>query len=122
MWIAGFAACACLAWVMARQHAARRAAEAITAVAAGQELDALRRETASLREGAARLAADLQGAADRHTLLDRAEQTLREAFRSMASEALQANSQSLLSAAQATLDKAQEQVKGDLQQRQHAID
>ena len=87
-----------------------------------QELDALRRETASLREGAARLAADLQGAADRQTLLDRAEQTLREAFRSMASEALQANSQSLLSAAQATLDKAQEQVKGDLQQRQHAID
>ncbi len=75
----------------------------------------------SLREGAARLTADLQGAADRQTLLDRAEQTLREAFRSMASEALQANSQSLMNAAQATLEKAQEQVKGDLQQRQHAI-
>ena len=147
LWIAGFAAFACVAWLMARQHAARRAAEAITGVAAGQaaaearldaekqrnvalerslaerdrELDALRREAAGLREGAARLAADLQGAADRQTLLDRAEQTLREAFRSMASEALQANSQSLLNAAQVTLEKAQEQVKGDLQQRQHAI-
>jgi len=39
----------------------------------------------------------------------------------MASEALQANSQSLLNTAQASLEKAQEQVKGDLQQRQHAI-
>ncbi len=147
LWIVGFAAFACLAWVMARQHAARRAAEAVTSVAAGQaaaearleaerertaelertladrtsELDALRREAASLREGAARLSADVQGAADRQTLLDRAEQTLREAFRSMASEALQANSQSLLNTAQASLEKAQEQVKGDLQQRQHAI-
>ena len=147
LWIVGFAAFACLAWVMARQHAARRAAEAVTSVAAGQaaaearleaerersaeleraladrtsELDALRREAVSLREGAARLSADVQGAADRQTLLDRAEQTLREAFRSMASEALQANSQSLMNAAQATLETAQEQVKGDLQQRQHAI-
>jgi len=147
LWITGVAVFAVIAWMMARQHAARRAAEAVTAVAAGQaaaearlaaerersvdlerslaergrELETLRREVAGLREGAARLAADLQSSADRQTLLDRAEQTLREAFRSMASEALQANSQSLLSAAQATLEKAQEQVKGDLQQRQHAI-
>jgi DNA recombination protein RmuC len=147
VWIALFTAFACVAWLFARQHAARRVAEAVNAVAAGQaaaearlaaekersaelerslaergrELESLRREATGLREGAARLAADLQSAADRQTLLDRAEQTLREAFRSMASEALQANSQALLSAAQATLDKAQEQVKGDLQQRQHAI-
>jgi len=63
----------------------------------------------------------VQSAADRQTLLDRAEQTLREAFRSMASEALQANSQSLTALAQASLEKTNEQVKGDLDRRHAAI-
>jgi DNA recombination protein RmuC len=147
VWIVVAAAACGIAWLLARQHAAQRVAEATATVAATQaatvarleasnaraadleralgererELEALRREAGELREAAGRLAGDLQGAADRQTLLERAEQTMREAFRSMASEALQANSHSLIGAAQASLEKAQEQVKGDLQQRQQAI-
>jgi DNA recombination protein RmuC len=76
------------------------------------------------QQAAARIAAlevRLQASDERHTILSRAEQTLRDAFRSMASEALQANSQSLTALAQASLEKTNEQVKGDLDRRQAAI-
>ena len=76
------------------------------------------------QQAAARIAAlevRLQASDQRHTILSSAEQTLRDAFRSMASEALQANSQSLTALAQASLEKTNEQVKGDLDRRQAAI-
>lgn len=76
------------------------------------------------QQAAARIAAlevRLQASDERHTILSHAEQTLRDAFRSMASEALQANSQSLTALAQASLEKTNEQVKGDLDRRQAAI-
>jgi DNA recombination protein RmuC len=76
------------------------------------------------QQAAARIAAlevRLQASDERHTILSSAEQTLRDAFRSMASEALQANSQSLTALAQASLEKTNEQVKGDLDRRQAAI-
>ena len=76
------------------------------------------------QQAAARMAAlevKLQASDERHTILSNAEQTLRDAFRSMASEALQANSQSLTALAQASLEKTNEQVKGDLDRRHAAI-
>ncbi len=76
------------------------------------------------QQAAARIAAlevRLQASDQRHTILSHAEQTLRDAFRSMASEALQANSQSLTALAQASLERTNEQVKGDLDRRQAAI-
>ena len=76
------------------------------------------------QQAAARIAAlevRLQASDERHTILSHAEQTLRDAFRSMASEALQANSQSLTALAQASLEKTNEQVKGDLDRRHAAI-
>lgn len=88
-----------------RQQAARRIAEA----------------TAASGAKVAALEARLDAASERHTILEHAEDTLREAFRSMASEALQANSQSLTALTHASLEKAQEQVKGDLERRQTAI-
>jgi DNA recombination protein RmuC len=69
----------------------------------------------------ATLEARLEAADQRHTILSTAEQTLRDAFRSMASEALQANSQSLTALAQASLEKTSQQVKGDMDRRQAAI-
>ena len=69
----------------------------------------------------ATLEARLEAADQRHTILSSAEQTLRDAFRSMASEALQANSQSLTALARASLDSTSQQVKGDLEKRQMAI-
>jgi DNA recombination protein RmuC len=100
-----FAAGVGVAWLVLRQHAARRLAESSAASAA---------RVASLE-------ASLQAAHERHTILDSAEQTLRDAFRSMASEALQANSQSLTALAQASLDKTSAQVQGDFERRQAAI-
>lgn len=106
LWILlAFLAGAAVAWLVLRQHAERRLAEAAMASAA---------RIASLE-------ATLAAANDRHTMLSSAEQTLRDAFRSMASEALQANSQSLTALAQATLDTRTAEARGDLERRQAAI-
>ncbi len=95
VWIVlAFAAGAAVTWVLVRQQAAARLAA---------------------------LEVKLQASDQRHTILSNAEQTLRDAFRSMASEALQANSQSLTALAQASLEKTNEQVKGDLDRRHAAI-
>jgi DNA recombination protein RmuC len=95
LWIVlAFAAGAAVTWVLVRQQAAARLAA---------------------------LEVKLQASDERHTILSNAEQTLRDAFRSMASEALQANSQSLTALAQASLEKTNEQVKGDLDRRHAAI-
>jgi DNA recombination protein RmuC len=103
--MAAFVAGAALAWLLARQLAGRELAE----------------KTADQRARLADAEARLEMTADRQTLLERAEQTLREAFHTMAAEALQANSQSVVTLATSSLEKAHEQVKGDLQQRQQSI-
>ncbi|HEX7084950.1 MAG TPA: DNA recombination protein RmuC [Vicinamibacterales bacterium] len=101
----GFAAGALVVWLILRQAAARKLAEAAAQHAA---------QIASLE-------AQVQAAAERQDLLTRAEGALREAFRSMASEALQANSESLAALSRAALERTQEQAKGDLERRQQAI-
>jgi DNA recombination protein RmuC len=100
-----FAAGAVVAWLVLRQSTARRVAEATSASAA---------RVASLE-------ARLQASDERHTILEKAEETLRDAFRSMASEALQANSQSLTALAQASLEQTSERMKNDLERRQGVI-
>lgn len=100
-----FLAGALVTWLVMRQQTARRIAEATSASSAR----------------AAALEARLQASDERNTLLSRAEDTLREAFRSMASEALQANSQSLTALTRAALETSQAQAKGDLDLRHSAI-
>jgi DNA recombination protein RmuC len=94
-----------LAWLVARQATAREVAEATSAAAA--------------RQAAAE--ARLEAVAERDALLERTEQTLRDTFRSLAAEALTSNNQSLVTLATSSLEKSQEQVKSDLQQRQQSI-
>src|SRR6476620_4020376 len=96
---------AALAWVVARQTTAREVAEATSASAAKQ----------------AAAEARLEAITERDALLERTEQTLRDTFRSLAAEALTSSNQSLVTLATSTLEKTQEQVKGDLQQRQQSI-
>ena len=86
---------------MARQTTAREVAEATSAAAAKQ----------------AAAEARLEAVTERDALLERTEQTLRDTFRSLAAEALSSSNQSLVTLATSTLEKTQEQVKGDLQQR-----
>jgi DNA recombination protein RmuC len=100
-----FLAGAALAWVVARQTTAREVAEATSAYAAKQ----------------AAAEARLEAITERDALLERTEQTLRDTFRSLAAEALTSSNQSLVTLATSTLEKTQEQVKGDLQQRQQSI-
>ncbi len=100
-----FLAGAAVAWLVAQQVLARRLAEATSDAAA--------------RVAAAE--ARLEMAADGQSLLAQAEQTLRDSFRALASEALQANSQSILTLATSSLQRTQEQAKGDLAQRQQSI-
>ena len=100
-----FLAGAGLAWVVARQTTAREVAEATSAAGAKQ----------------AAAEARLEAVTERDALLERTEQTLRDTFRSLAAEALNSSNQSLVMLATSTLEKTQEQVKGDLQQRQQSI-
>jgi len=54
-------------------------------------------------------------------LLDDAQKKLSDAFKALASEALQSNNQSFLELAKTNLEKFQETAKGDLEKRQQAI-
>ena len=100
-----FAAGGFLTWLVGRQQEGRKVAEATAAAAAR----------------AAAAEARLEAANDRQTLLDRAEQQLRDVFRSTAAEALQANTESVVTLATSTLEKFHERATGDLKQREQSI-
>lgn len=102
---AAFLSGAVVVWLVARQALARKVAEATA--------DA----SARLAAAEARLAVT----ADRDSMLARADQTLRDSFRALASDALHSNSQSVVTLATASLEKAQERAAGDLVERQQSI-
>ncbi|MBI2471022.1 MAG: DNA recombination protein RmuC [Planctomycetes bacterium] len=55
-------------------------------------------------------------------ILDDATQKLRDAFQALSAEALKSNNQSFLELAKTTLEKYQAEAKGDLEQRQKAVE
>jgi DNA recombination protein RmuC len=79
-------------------------------------------EVATVREQAAALEQQRKDHEDKLALLGAAEDKLREAFSALSAEALRHNNQSFLTLAQSTLEKFQESARGDLGQRQKAID
>ncbi|HHT9104327.1 MAG TPA: DNA recombination protein RmuC [Candidatus Wujingus californicus] len=56
------------------------------------------------------------------TLLNEASQKLQDTFKALSSEALRSNNQSFLELAKTTLEKYQTEAKGDLEQRQKAVE
>ena len=86
-----------------------------------KDVDRLQAHASALAAEKARLEGDLAAAADRNTLLQTAEQQLREAFRALASEALQQNAESMLRLARATLGEVQTRAVADLDKRQQSI-
>ncbi|SNB46107.1 DNA recombination protein RmuC [Geobacter sp. DSM 9736] len=68
------------------------------------------------------LAKERKGAAEKLALLDEAHHKLSDAFKALSAEALRCNNQSFLELAHASLEKFQENAKGDLERRQQAID
>ncbi len=79
-----------------------------------------------LREQSARLQADLEGerraAQERSASFQRVTDELAEKFKALSRDALKDNNQEFLNLARATLEKFQTSAKGDLEQRQQAID
>jgi DNA recombination protein RmuC len=69
-----------------------------------------------------RLEDERRAAAEKLALLDQAQAKLADAFRALSAESLRHNNQSFLDLAKSTLEKFQESAKGDLTQRQQAID
>ena len=79
-----------------------------------------------LREENARIFADLEGerraAQERNESFRRVTEELAEKFKALSRDALKDNNQEFLNLARVTLEKSQIAAKGDLEQRQHAID
>lgn len=76
-------------------------------------------ETSTLR---AQLAAEQRGAREREESFKQATSELAEKFKALSRDALKDNNQEFLNLARATLEKFQANAKGDLEQRQQAID
>ncbi len=91
-----------------------------------QETAALRGENATLQARLAqvgtRLEEERRGAAEKLALLDEAQVKLLDTFKALSSDALRSNNQQFLQLARAALEKFQEGARGDLDQRQKAID
>ena len=89
-------------------------------------LERLRGEHANQGARAAELTTRLEEerrtAGEKLLLLDQAQTKLADAFKALSSEALRHNNQSFMDLAKAALEKFQEGAKGDLSQRQQAID
>jgi DNA recombination protein RmuC len=89
-------------------------------------LERLRGENAAhgarTAELATRLEEERRTAAGKLALLDQAQTRLADSFRALSSEALRNNNQSFLDLAKSALEKFQEGARGDLSQRQQAID
>jgi DNA recombination protein RmuC len=136
--ILGAAVGAVLAWLLLKTKAgAVTAAELATLKErlAGKENelqkqhDALQREVADHKQSRAenaKLQAELQGerraAQERISSFTKATEELAERFKALSRDALKDNNQSFLQLAHATLEKFQENAKGDLEFRQKAID
>ncbi len=124
-------------WLLLRARAAaarvreeeqtRRLNELQTTLAAReQELAAQREQVSALRATRAELEMQLtkerEAAQEKLQLLTNAQQQLTEAFNSLSKQALTQNSSDFLKLANETLLRYQEAAKGDLQQRQQAIE
>jgi len=138
---------AIVAWLLMRASGARHLAEATAAQAArlaaaearlaeahtrsadlaarlgtrDHEVSRLQSHASALSADKARLEGDVAAAADRNALLQSAEQQLRDAFRALASEALQQNADAVLRLARATLGEMQTRTVADLDKRQQSI-
>ncbi len=125
------------AWLLLQARAAaaqaraeeqvRRVNELQTTLAAReQELATQREQVSTLRATRAeldmQLAKEREAAQEKLALLAHAQQQLTEAFNSLSKQALTQNSSDFLKLANETLLRYQEAAKGDLQQRQQAIE
>ena len=95
-------------------------------VNAQADLNQKNEKISELNQSIVRLETTLQyerrAAGEKVAILDDATQKLRDAFKALSAEALKSNNQSFLELAKATLEKYQAEAKGDLEQRQKAVE
>jgi DNA recombination protein RmuC len=104
------------------QDADRRAGEIASRLArAERELEATRARAEASTADCARLMAEVAAAAEKQALLETAEIKLREAFKALASEALEQNAESMLRLARTSLGEVQSKTVADLDRRQQSI-
>jgi DNA recombination protein RmuC len=125
-----FLAGAILGWLLvtARSGALRSRASLLEndLAIARRELEAQREANAQVREAAAALKSTLaqeqKASTEKVDVLNRASQELRDAFKSLAADALRSNNTTFLELARTNLAKFQSEAKGDLEARQKAVE
>jgi len=133
----GAAAAALVTWLFLRGQTARlgeRLAAREESLRSEQERgaareaqhDALQRQGAELQAQIGRLetrlAAEQRNSEEKLALLNEARTQLSDTFKALSAETFRSNSQQFLQLARATLEKYQDGARGDLEQRQKAID
>ena len=90
------------------------------------DLDLKNEKISGLNQSIVRLETTLEHerrvSGEKVAILDDATQKLLDAFKALSAEALKSNNQSFLELAKATLEKYQAEAKGDLEQRQKAVE
>ncbi len=112
-----------ITWVLSRPQS-RELKDRLTA--RESESTALNEENRKLGEEKIRLETEIMSqkerAEEKLAVIEEAEKKLTDAFKALSSDALKSNNQSFIELAKASLEKYQEGAKGDLEQRQKAID
>jgi len=104
------------------QEADRRASDIASRLArAERELESTRARAEASTADCARLMAEVAAAAEKQALLETAEIKLREAFKTLASEALEQNAESMLRLARTSFGEVQSKTVADLDRRQQSI-
>lgn len=78
--------------------------------------------SAELAQATSRLEEERKASEEKLALLDKAQTQLSDAFKALSADALQSNNQSFLQLARTTLERFQENARGDLDTRRKAID
>ena len=98
----------------------------LAAAASTRELQALReqqsRNATRIASMETQLAQERRATSEKLAILDEAQSRFSDAFKALSAEALRHNNTSFLELAKSTLEKTHESAKGDLAQRQSAID
>jgi DNA recombination protein RmuC len=106
-----------IGWLLARQRA-----EAAHRIELGRLDESYREALTQLARVGAALESERAGAAQRDALQARGNEQLREAFDSLAGEALRRNNEAFVTLAEARLNTAKTEAEGELAQRQQAIE
>ncbi len=119
-----------IVWLISRPHSAtlgeRLIATQYALTNAQTDLNEKNEVISRLNQSVARLETTLEherkAADEKLAILNDSSMKLRDAFQALSAEALKSNNQSFLELARATLEKYQAEAKGDLEQRQKAVE